>query len=171
MSVCYGYDANKKMIMNFGPINRKGGEKRLNVIFSRAKKHIAVVSSIRHTDITNEYNEGANYFRKFLQYATMVSSGRNEDAAAILQSMSNKTNEKTIAKNIVVDEIAARLKAAGFTVDGDEPATDVMEKYFQRPQTMQAFGWNVIQVWTKDWFHKKEDVMKQIIAALDKKQE
>jgi hypothetical protein len=201
MSICYGYDANKKIIMNFGPINRKGGEKRLNVIFSRAKKHIAVVSSIRHTDITNEYNEGANYFRKFLQYATMVSSGRNEDAAAILHSMSNKTNERIIAKNIVVDEIAAQLRAAGFTtdkdlgqsyfkcqlgvrkkadaeqydlgilVDGDEPATDVMEKYFQRPQTMQAFGWNVIQVWTKDWFHKKEDVMKQIIAALDKKQE
>ncbi|MBA2744710.1 MAG: DUF2075 domain-containing protein, partial [Flavisolibacter sp.] len=55
MSVCYGYDSNKKMLMNFGPINRKGGEKRLNVIFSRAKKHMAIVSSIRHHSITNEY--------------------------------------------------------------------------------------------------------------------
>lgn len=57
MSVCYGHDGNKKMLMNFGPINRKGGEKRLNVIFSRAKKHMAVISSIRHFHITNDYND------------------------------------------------------------------------------------------------------------------
>lgn len=64
MSVCYGYDSNKRMLMNFGPINRKGGEKRLNVIFSRTKQHMAVISSIKYSDIKNEYNEGANYFRK-----------------------------------------------------------------------------------------------------------
>jgi len=51
MSVCYGHDHNKRMIMNFGPINRKGGEKRLNVIFSRAKKHMAIISSIKYADI------------------------------------------------------------------------------------------------------------------------
>ncbi|EEF59341.1 AAA domain-containing protein [Pedosphaera parvula] len=48
LSICYGYDANGKMLMNFGPINQRGGEKRLNVIFSRAKHHMAVISSIRH---------------------------------------------------------------------------------------------------------------------------
>ena len=53
LSVCYGYNASGKMLMNFGPINQTGGEKRLNVAFSRAKKHMAIVSSIRHADITN----------------------------------------------------------------------------------------------------------------------
>ena len=48
MSVCYGHDANGRMLMNFGPINQRGGEKRLNVIFSRAEHHMAIVSSIRH---------------------------------------------------------------------------------------------------------------------------
>ena len=62
MSVCYGHDSNKKMLMNFGPINRKGGEKRLNVIFSRAKKHMAIISSIQYYHISNDYNDGANYF-------------------------------------------------------------------------------------------------------------
>src|SRR6185295_15496871 len=69
LSICYGYDANRRMLMNFGPINQKGGEKRLNVIFSRAKHHMAIVSSIRHSDITNDYNDGANSLRNFLQYA------------------------------------------------------------------------------------------------------
>jgi hypothetical protein len=196
MSICYGYDAHKKMLMNFGPINRKGGEKRLNVIFSRAKKHIAVVSSIKYTDIKNEYNEGANYFRKFLQYASLVSIGAHDDATAILRSLSNQAQESTIAKNIVADELADCLRQKGFhvdsnlglsyfkcqlgirktkeddtyilgiLVDSDEPGTDVMEKFYQRPLTMQTFGWTITQVWAKDWLHKKEDVINQILKQL-----
>ena len=41
LSVCYGYGPNGKMLMNFGPINKSGGERRLNVAFSRAKHHMA----------------------------------------------------------------------------------------------------------------------------------
>ena len=48
LSVCYGYGPDGKMLMNFGPINQSGGERRLNVAFSRAKHHMAVVSSIQH---------------------------------------------------------------------------------------------------------------------------
>ncbi|HHH27322.1 MAG TPA: DUF4011 domain-containing protein, partial [Polyangiaceae bacterium] len=55
LSICYGPDARGKMRMNFGPINKGGGEKRLNVVFSRAKRHMAVVSSIGYGAITNEY--------------------------------------------------------------------------------------------------------------------
>ena len=55
--------------MNFGPINQDGGEKRLNVIFSRARQHMAVVSSIEAEAITNVYNDGANTLRAFLAYA------------------------------------------------------------------------------------------------------
>ena len=42
LSVCYGRGPTGKMLMNFGPINQTGGEKRLNVAFSRAKQHMAV---------------------------------------------------------------------------------------------------------------------------------
>jgi superfamily I DNA and/or RNA helicase len=75
MSVCYGHDAGGRMLMNFGPINQRGGEKRLNVIFSRARHHMAIVSSIRHHDITNDYNDGANSLKNFLQYAEAISKG------------------------------------------------------------------------------------------------
>ena len=69
MSVCYGPDADGRMVMNFGPINQDGGEKRLNVIFSRARVHMAIVSSIDADAITNTYNDGANTLRRFLEYA------------------------------------------------------------------------------------------------------
>lgn len=118
MSVCYGFDAKKKMLMNFGPINKKGGEKRLNVIFSRAKKHMAIVSSIKHLNITNEYNEGANYFRRFLQYAENVSNGNMQTARLILDSLVVNKHDKTEAavKTIVLKEIKKEIQKLGYEV-------------------------------------------------------
>lgn len=120
MSVCYGHDANKKMLMNFGPINRKGGEKRLNVIFSRAKKHMAIVTSIRHHHITNEHNEGANYFKRFLQYAEMVSTGNMNTARTILDSLATgnkKEDEKAGTISVTTSQVKAALEARGYIVD------------------------------------------------------
>ncbi|TCD11118.1 WGR domain-containing protein [Pedobacter frigidisoli] len=117
MSVCYGYDARKKILMNFGPVNKKGGEKRLNVIFSRAKKHMAVISSIKYHNITNEYNEGANYFRRFLQYAESVSTGNMEMARAILDSLVFNKKEIAVSKSsVVLKQIKDELLAKGFEV-------------------------------------------------------
>jgi len=118
MSVCYGPDAKGKMLMNFGPINKKGGEKRLNVLFSRARTHMAVISSIRHSAITNEYNEGANYLKRFLQYAELVSQGQMAGARAILDSMVLRRVEGgTIQPSRVRDQIKQQLQAMGYVVD------------------------------------------------------
>ncbi|MGE9311555.1 AAA domain-containing protein [Niabella sp. CJ426] len=112
MSVCYGHDANKKMLMNFGPINKKGGEKRLNVIFSRARKHMAVVSSIRHYHITNDYNAGANYFKRFLHYAEMVSTGNMNNAVTILKSLNANEQHNTRHLPAEISAVAADVKRA-----------------------------------------------------------
>ncbi|QEC69329.1 DUF4011 domain-containing protein [Panacibacter ginsenosidivorans] len=120
MSVCYGHDSNKKMLMNFGPINRKGGEKRLNVIFSRAKKHMAVVSSIRQHHITNDLNEGANYFKRFLSYAEMVSTGNMKAARNILDSLVTNEQKKTEIINgcaVTTLQIKNALETKGLIVE------------------------------------------------------
>src|SRR5690606_5041861 len=182
------------------PINKKGGEKRLNVIFSRAKKHMAIVSSIKHADITNEYNEGANYFKRFLQYAELISSGHTEGAGAILEGLvvekSNKIHKPE--KSIVLHQISEALTKAGYEVTehvgqsrfkcslavklnpADTDYTlgilidddlhyrnqDMLEQYYQRPEVLQTFGWRVIQVFSKDWLHQKDKVLKYIIKRL-----
>lgn len=120
MSICYGPDANKKMIMNFGPINKKGGEKRLNVIFSRAKKHMAVISSIHHYAITNEYNEGANYFRRFLHYAEQVSTGNMALARTILDSLVLRKESREVTQgSVVLQQLKAVLQHEGLHVQED----------------------------------------------------
>jgi len=120
ISVCYGPDRQRDMRMNFGPVNRRGGEKRLNVIFSRARKHMAVVSSIQHHHITNEHNDGARYFKRFLQYAEMVSNGNMQQAREILDSLvlpGTRSFYDAGQNNIVSEQIKTALETAGYTVD------------------------------------------------------
>ncbi|HXI72491.1 MAG TPA: WGR domain-containing protein [Verrucomicrobiae bacterium] len=120
MSVCYGHDANGRMLMNFGPINQRGGEKRLNVIFSRAKHHMAIVSSIRHHDITNDYNDGANSLKNFLHYAESVSKGDEGTARRVLENL-NPLSRKALAPlskgDAVVEKLAAALRDRGYAVE------------------------------------------------------
>ena len=120
MSVCYGRDPGGRMLMNFGPINQRGGEKRLNVIFSRAKHHMALVSSLRHQDITNEYNDGANSLKNFLQYAEAVSKGDVAVARRVLENL-NPLARKALAPlskgDAVVEGLANALRSRGYLVD------------------------------------------------------
>jgi superfamily I DNA and/or RNA helicase/predicted DNA-binding WGR domain protein len=122
LSVCYGYDPSHRMLMNFGPINQRGGEKRLNVIFSRAKHHMAIISSIRYHDITNEYNDGANSLRNFLQYAEATSKGDLRTARQVLESLNpiaRKSLAPETARDAVIDALADALRARGYTVDAN----------------------------------------------------
>ncbi len=120
ISVCYGPDSRRRMLMNFGPVNKKGGEKRLNVLFSRARKHMAVVSSIRYEQITNEYNEGAAYLRRFLQYAELVSTGKMAMARTILDGLTPHKNSggDAITPAVIRTQLKDQLTAMGYEVAG-----------------------------------------------------
>jgi len=121
MSVCYGYGLDGKMRMNFGPINQSGGEKRLNVAFSRAKHHMALVSSIQYTDIKNDYNDGANCLKNYIRYAAASSIGDNETTERVLRSMSpweqRDSSARTHKAEPLVSQIANALEQRGYLVD------------------------------------------------------
>lgn len=121
LSVCYGHGPNGKMLMNFGPINQNGGERRLNVAFSRAKKHMALVSSIRHPSITNDYNDGARALKNYLRYAEALSAGDQQTARRVLWEINpaESTRTNVAPSHIVITEMAALLRERGFDVDLD----------------------------------------------------
>ena len=87
LSICYAPGPDGKMLMNFGPINQRGGEKRLNVIFSRARHRMAVVSTIQAEAITNVHNDGAAALRAFLQFAQASARGEFERAQNVLGAL------------------------------------------------------------------------------------
>jgi hypothetical protein len=118
ISVCYGPDARGKMLMNFGPINKAGGEKRLNVIFSRAKHHLAVVSSIRWSAITNDYNDGASCLKSYLRYAEAMSVGATGDAASALSAYGPRAPALARrSKSSLEARLAKALEARGLEVE------------------------------------------------------
>ncbi len=121
LSICYGRPPVGKMRMNFGPINKSGGEKRLNVAFSRAKQNMAVVSSIESTEITNDFNDGANTLKSYLRYAEAVSVGDLESAARVTRSLSrwipDELKRAVPSREMLVEQLAGQLAAAGYQVD------------------------------------------------------
>src|SRR5581483_9893117 len=193
-------DRDKRMLMNFGPINQRGGEKRLNVIFSRAKHHMAVVSSIRHQDITNDYNDGANTLRNFLQYAENLSKGNFTAARSVLENL-NPLNRRSLApaaaRDAVTEQLAAALRSRGHQIDSQvgqsrfrcdlavrDPNSqayalgllvdtethygnsDLVDRYLTQPAILRAFGWQIMHVLTKDWFHEPDAVIERIERLL-----
>jgi hypothetical protein len=118
LSICYAPGPDGRMLMNFGPINTAGGEKRLNVIFSRARKHMVVVSSIQPDAITNTYNDGANTLRRFLGYAEAISRGDAETARAALAAYPASRTRGTAkqTREAVVEQLAEALRGRGVEV-------------------------------------------------------
>jgi superfamily I DNA and/or RNA helicase len=199
LSVCYGHGPNGKMLMNFGPINQNGGERRLNVAFSRAKKQMAVVSSIRHHAITNDYNDGARALKNYLRYAEAVSAGDQQAGRRVLWEVnpSESTRARAAPTDVVIADMAERLRASDYEVDLDIGESgfrcnlairrkgesryhlgimvdtesyyqidNILERDVLRPRLLRHFDWNVVQVLTKDWFDKADNVMKSITVRL-----
>jgi len=91
----------------------------LNVLFSRAKQHMVVVSSIFHDAISNTYNDGANYFKQFLQYAQHISEGNIAAAYEVLKHLNTKSQIETklyLTSNTIT-QIIDFIKIKGYYID------------------------------------------------------
>lgn len=89
--VGFGYGKNKegKFDMRFGPINLKNGEKRLNVLFSRARKSIHFVTSVERSDFSSSKNEGVQRLKDWFMYIEEQSklSGELTDPTISFESL------------------------------------------------------------------------------------
>ena len=182
--------------MNFGPINQAGGEKRLNVVFSRARHHMVVVSSITSGQITNDYNDGARALKQYLAYAEASSRGDRAGAARVLATLSHARDDAR-PSDPVAAQLAAALRDRGFEADlapgqsgfrvdvgvrrpgarayalgllvdstAFHAAGTALERYLQRPAVLRAFGWKVLLVLGREWWDAPEAVLDRIAAEL-----
>ena len=71
ISVGYGRDSGGRLLMNFGPLNQAGGERRLNVAITRARDRVTLVSSLlpEDIDLKRVQNPGPRLLREYLDYA------------------------------------------------------------------------------------------------------
>jgi hypothetical protein len=109
-SICFGPDKKTHIMpLNFGPLSREKGERRLNVAVSRSRDEMIVYSSVLPEEIRAEQakNEGASYLKSFLSYAKY--------GVASLANIAG--NEIYIPAPSIADFLAEDLRKLGLDVD------------------------------------------------------
>jgi len=119
-----GYAKNEKnrLSINFGSLSQDGGENRLNVAISRAKKKIYVVTSFEpeELDVENTKNNGPKLFKKYLQYVREISAGNQEGVTTLLNSLLDSEVGRNTANYFdsgFEEEVYDQLTARGYIVD------------------------------------------------------
>lgn len=186
-SIGYGPDKDGKVSMNFGPINREGGWRRLNVAVTRSKKEMIIYSVLRpeQIDLSRTRSQGAEGLKAFLEFAQR---GRNINVA----------DRTGISKEPIVNEIADRVRELGYecncSIGASEYKLDIgvidpenkdeymlgimldgktcyntpaaKDRFISQPSVLEGLGWRICRVWTLDWFDEPERVMAQIKDAI-----
>lgn len=120
-STTYAKNENGRLIRTFGSLNMDGGENRLNVAVTRAKKKVYVVTSFDPDDLRVDdlKNKGPKYFKKYLEYAHAVS---NRDSVAVKQVLQSFGDQIDPGAEISFDsdfenQVYDKLRERGLEVD------------------------------------------------------
>lgn len=193
-SVGYGPDANGRVSMNFGPLNRTGGERRLNVAVSRARYEMTIYSTLRSDmiDLNKTSAVGVAGLKRFLEYAEkgvqINVPKRNLNAsneASIENLVANKlrTLGYTVHTNIgcsgykvdigIIDPRNPSKYKLGILCDGEnyKRTKTARDREIVQNSVLKMLGWNICHIWTMDWWENPEEVIATIREALEKPKE
>jgi very-short-patch-repair endonuclease len=175
---------------NFGPISRDGGWRRLNVLFTRSRKSVAVFSSMRPEDIVvdNKTPEGTRALRNYLEYA------RNGVLPVERETDLPPDSDFEVA---VMDALRARgyevepqLGVAGFRIDigvkhplhksgylaavecdgaSYHSGVSVRDRDRIRQEILESLGWRgrIWRIWSTDWFRNPLAETDRLLQFLD----
>ena len=116
-SIGYAKNPKGKFIANFGLLNQSGGENRLNVAISRARKMNYVVCSFlpHELNVEKASNPGPRYLKQYLQYVRAISDKQTDVALNLLNSQNAHDLDERF-ENPIADFIAEKLEEKGFRV-------------------------------------------------------
>jgi len=190
-SVGYGPDKNGHVTHNFGPLNRDGGWRRLNVAVTRARQEMTVFSTLlpEQLDLSRTSSEGVSGLKAFLEYAKKGSSGiavRSEDAAVLYSGINDHIVKLLAEKGLKAqtsigsskykvdvaimhpqkpDEYILGLLCNGASYSTSHTASD--REVLQNSVLMQL-GWNLHHVWAVDWLENPEKECMRIVDKFNK---
>ena len=187
MSVGYGRDDSGYMAMNFGPLSGQGGERRLNVLISRAKERMEVFSSINADDIDLERVQtiGPRVLKRFLRYAQ---SGRMDVAEIAVRAPDPEFEEEVgRALSAIGHQVVHQVGTAGFLVDlairdPERPGRYLLgiecdgatyhssrsarDRDRLRQAVLEDRGWHIHRIWSTDWFKDPDGELRKTHEAV-----
>ncbi|TDQ37683.1 DUF3320 domain-containing protein [Aureibacillus halotolerans] len=176
-SLCFGPDEEGKMTMNFGPLNREGGWRRLNVAITRAKQEMKVFASMEPEALQRAKAKGVQDLQAFMLFAKRAShSGglsatrEEEQHEAILLSIERKLAEKGYETERGVGMSAFKIELAvkhpdaperymaAILTDGHTAAAEktIRDREKLKVDVLNRFGWTVLKVWTMSWWRNPD---------------
>lgn len=197
VSTTFGKAPNSSVVrQNFGPINRPDGWRRLNVLFTRARRRLDVFTSMLPTDILadDSVSIGRRAFRDYLEYARSGMlpasrseiSGREPDSdfeiavANALRMHGYDTEPQVGVAGYFIDigvrhperkgEFLAGIECDGATYHSSLSARD---RDRIRQEVLESIGWRgrIIRVWSTDWFANPVIQTKRLCNFLQQRRE
>lgn len=188
-SIGYGPDKEGRISMNFGPLNRAGGERRLNVAVSRARYEMVIYSTLHsdQIDLNRTSSIGVAGLKRFLQFAqkgeqTTISGIAPTQSTTI--SIENIIAEKlrklgyTVHTNVgcsgykvdigIVDQSNPSKYRLGIICDGEnhKRTKTIRDREIVQNSVLKLLNWNICRIWTMDWWENPEDVISHIEKSM-----
>ena len=188
ISIGYGRDENGYLAQSFGPISAEGGERRLNVLFTRAKRRCTIFSTMRHDDIRLQAAKrpGPRVLKGFLKFAETGESDLATPSGEEMDSPFEASVAATLLKHNY--QVTAQLGSAGFRLDlvVHDPDDDgryllavecdgaryhssswARERDRLRQTVLEGKGWRFHRIWSTDWFYNRQAEVDRLLAAIE----
>ncbi len=192
ISVGYGRDEKGLVTMNFGPLNQAGGERRLNVLITRARRQCVVFTNLTadDLDLRRAAGEGVRVFKAFLAFAR---DGRMEVPAATGAGHDSEFEEQVHrALEKKGYQVEPQVGSGGFrvdlgVVDPEAPGRYLLgiecdgAKYHSarwardrdrlRESVLRSLGWRIHRIWSTDWFRSRDEALRRSVEAIERAKE
>lgn len=192
-SIGYAKDNNGIIYMNFGPLSKDGGYRRLNVAITRAKYNVKLVGSIMPTDIDIEKtsSEGVRLLRSYMAYAQQGIVALQKELSYV-DSLEFDSPFEEAVYNFLSDkgyEVITQVGCSGFRIDmavkhskyngqfaiGIEcdgaayhSSRTARERDRLRQTVLEDMGWTIYRIWSTDWIKDQRTEGQKLINAIDR---
>jgi very-short-patch-repair endonuclease len=171
----------------FGPVSREGGERRLNVLFTRARHRCEVFCSFDPADIDTERarSRGAEALKRYLTYAQSgvlnqphvtgedYDSPLEEDVARVIRSFGYAVDCQVGTAGFKIDLGVRHSRQPGrfiMAVECDGAAYHgslwARERDRLRQEILEGQGWIFHRIWSTDWFYRRGTEIAKLQDAL-----
>jgi very-short-patch-repair endonuclease len=184
----YAPNLDGTMPLQFGTLNRQGGERRLNVAASRAKEYVHLITSMRSSDIELKRTKSTSIglLKSYLDF--MENHGRLTEPEVGFNTATTPFEEEILnalkARGLQIDcqvgdsgfkiDFAVRDKATNqyiLAIEADgatyHSSAYARERDYMRQRILEARGWHFVRIWSTDWWRDPQAQVRRVLAALD----
>lgn len=188
ISIGYGRNESGRIAKEFGPINRSGGERRLNVLISRAKMAMVVFCNFTAGDLELDENahHGVRALKHFLHYAETgkldipAETGKQADSPFelevkhVLEERGYSLEPQVGTAGYFIDLAVKDPEQRGRYIlaiecDGASyhSARSARDRDRLRQGVLESLGWRFHRIWSTDWFRNPQSELEKAVAAIE----